>query len=323
MSRVAGFVMAFMLLATGVWAQEWRGSGRLMGKVVDDKGAAVEGVIVSASLPAFHGVLAQGKSDKKGEWTIDDVGEGNWDLIFEKDGFISAKGSSDVDENGRSSLVKTTLKKAFDPNAFIQEEGKKAQALMDQKKFAEARTVYEGISAKVPQVAGQMQQFVAQTYYLEGKPDKAAQLAKEILATDPGNAPVKLLLVGALLESGSIDEAAPILKSIEDAKITDPAIYANFGLALMKKQQPGDAIQYLDKAVARFPQSPEAYYYRAKAQADLVNAIKDPKDPARIEKLGKMKDDLKKFLALAPTSPGAEDAKNLLDQVEKMLAAKS
>ena len=319
MSRIAGLTLACMLIAAGAWAQDWRGTGRLMGKVVDEQGKALEGVIVHASLPAFHGVLAEGKSDKKGEWTVDDVAEGNWELTFELDGYLPGKATSDVDEDGRSSPVRVALKKAFDPNAFIKEQGAKAQALIDQNKYAEARAIYEGVIAKVPQVTLQMQQFVAQTYYLEGKPDKAAELAKEVLAKDPANTTVKLLLVGALLDAGSTDEAAPVLKSIEEAKITDARIYANFGLALMKKQQPTEALAYLDKATTRFPQSPDAYYYRAKALADLVNAEKDPKNAVRIERLGKIKEDLNKFLALAPRSPAAEDAKSLLDQVEKMI----
>src|SRR5512143_3424915 len=119
MSRIAGITLALVLTATVAWAQDWKGNGRLMGKVVDEQGKPLECVLVSASLPAFHGVLAKGKSNNKGDWTVDDVGEGNWELVFELDGYVSGKGTSDVDENGRSSALRTTLKKAFDPNAFI------------------------------------------------------------------------------------------------------------------------------------------------------------------------------------------------------------
>ncbi len=323
MSRIAGFTVALILVATGVFAQEWRGPGRLMGTVVDEQGKGLEGVIVHASLPAYHGILAESKSNKKGEWTIDDVGEGGWDLTFELNGYVAGKASCDVDQDGRSRPVRVTLKKAFDPNAFIQEEGKKAAALTNQKKFAEARAVYESIGARVPEVSPQMQQFVAQTYYLEGNAAKAAEIQKAVLARNPNDTDVKLRLIGYLVEAGSTDEAAPILKTVEDAKITSAAPYADFGLALMKKQRSADALPYLDKAIARFPQSPEPYYYRANALADLVNAQKDnPKDPVRLERIAKIKADLTKFLELAPTSPAAEDAKKLLEQVEKMLVQK-
>ncbi len=319
MSRIAGFAVALVLVAAVAGAQDWRGTGRLAGKVVDEQGKAIEGVIVSASLPAFHGVLAQGKTDKKGEWTIDDVGEGNWELAFESDAYVSAKATSDVDENGRSSPVRTVLKKKFDPNAFIQEEGKKAAGLMDQKKYAEARAVYEGIGAKVPEVAVQMQQFIARTYYLEGKPDKAVELLKATIAKDPVNLQAKLLLIGVLLETGGTDEAGQILGSVDESKIPDATIYGNFAIALMKKQKATDALPYLDKAVARFPQAPEPYYYRALALVDLVNAQKDPKDPERVARIGKIKADLTKYLQLAPNSPDVENVKKLLEQVDKQV----
>ncbi len=318
MSRIAGFAVALMLTVASVaGAQDWRGTGRLSGKVVDEQGKGIEGIIVNASLPAFHGILAQGKSDKKGEWSIDDVGEGNWELSFESDAYLPAKASSDVDENGRSSPVRTTLKKKFDPNAFIQEEGKKASGLINQKKYAEARAVYEGIVAKVPEVAPQMQQFIAQTYYFEGKFDKAAEILKATVAKDPANAAAKVLLVEALLQTGATDEAATIVAGIEESKIPDAMLYADFGVALMKKQKSADAVPYLDKAVARFPQTPEPYYYRALALVEQFNAKSDPKDPERPGLLAKIRADLNKYLQLAPGGPEAENVKKLLEQIDK------
>jgi tetratricopeptide (TPR) repeat protein len=318
MSRIAGFTLALMLLATVGSAQDWRGNGRLMGKVIDEQGKAVEGVIVRASLPALqHGVLAEAKTDKKGEWSIDDVAEGGWELAFEGDGYMPGKGNADVDETGRSTSLRTTLKKKFDPNAFIQDEGKKADALVVQKNYAAARAVYEGIIAKVPAVTAHMQQFIARTYYLEGNPAEAAAHLKTGLAMEPANVQMKFLLVNMLLETGAIDEASQIAGTIDEAKITDPTMYVNFGVALVKKQKSTDALQYLDKAVAKFPQSADPYYYRAVTLVDLVNAQKDPKDPERIAQVAKMKADLAKFLQLAPNAPEAESARKLLEQIDK------
>jgi predicted Zn-dependent protease len=308
-----------MLMATSAWAQEWRGSGRLMGRVVDEQGKALEGVIVRASFPVVVGALLEAKTNKSGDWTVDDVGEGDWELTFEKDGYDPAKASAEVDESGRSTPLRTTLKKAFDPNAFIRDEGKKADALIEQKKYAAARAVYDGIIAKVPEVSAQMQPFLARTYFLEGKPDKSVEHLKAGLAKDPGNVQMKLLLVSMLLETGAIDEASQVLSTVDEANVSDAALWVNFGLSLLKKQKSAEALPYFDKAVARFPQSPEAYYYRALALVELVNAQKDPKDPERIARIGGIKADLTKFLQLAPTSPEVENVKKLLEQVEKLI----
>lgn len=319
MSRIVGITLALMLMATSAWAQEWRGSGRLMGRVVDEQGKALEGVIVRASFPVVVGALLEAKTNKSGDWTVDDVGEGDWELTFEKDGYDPAKASAEVDESGRSTPLRTTLKKAFDPNAFIRDEGKKADALIEQKKYAAARAVYDGIIAKVPEVSAQMQPFLARTYFLEGKPDKSVEHLKAGLAKDPGNVQMKLLLVSMLLETGAIDEASQVLSTVDEANVSDAALWVNFGLSLLKKQKSAEALPYFDKAVARFPQSPEAYYYRALALVELVNAQKDPKDPERIARIGGIKADLTKFLQLAPTSPEVENVKKLLEQVEKLI----
>jgi hypothetical protein len=74
------------------------------------------------------------------------------------------------------------VKKSFDPNAFIQAEGKKAVALMNEKKFAEARAVYLAVIAKVPEVRGPMQLNLAQTYYGEHNLDKTVECLKTGLA---------------------------------------------------------------------------------------------------------------------------------------------
>ncbi len=322
MARIAALTAALILLATGAWAQDWRGNGRLMGKVVDEQGKALEGVMVRASLPAYHGVLAEGKSDKRGEWSINDVAEGNWDLTFEREGYVAAKASSDVDESGRSAPVRTTLKKAFDPNAFIQEEAKKAAALIDQKKYAEARAIYEGVIAKVPEVTTQMQPFLARVWYMEGKPDKAVDCLKTGLAKDPNNQQMKLLLVSMLLETGAVDEATQALGGLDEKTIPDATLYLNFGLTLMKKQKATDAIGWFDKAVARFPKAPEAYYYHALGLVELVNAEKDPKNPERVARVGKIKEDLTTYLQLAPNGAEADAVKKLLEQIEKQTQQK-
>lgn len=322
MRRIAGFTVALVLVAAGAWAQDFRGTGRLMGNVVDDKGKPLEGVIVRASYPAIVNAILESKSDKRGQWTVDDVAEGDWDLTFEKDGYDSGKASMSVDESGRSAPVKVTLKKKFDPNEFIQEEGKKAAALIEQKKFGEARAIYESIVAKVPEVSGQMQPFIARTYRAEGNRPKAIEHLKIGVAKDPANVQTRMELIDVLLEDGNIDEAQQQLGGIDEAKV-DPVIYVNFGVAMMKKQQKAtDAIKYFDKALAKSPQMPEPYYYRAHANVTLVNAEKDPKNPERIDRLNKIKIDLEKYLQLSPSSSQTEDVKKLLEQVEKMIQAK-
>jgi len=178
--------------------------------------------------------------------------------------------------------------------------------------------VYEAVVQKVPDVSGGMQQYIARTYYEERNLAKAVEHLELAAASDPGNMALKLMLASVVVETGATDRAGQILGSVDEAAITDPGIYLNFGLALLKQQKANEALQYLDKAVARFPQTPESYYYRANAYIELVNAEKDPENPTRIERLGRIKADLTKFLQIAPNAPEADQVRSLLEQIGKM-----
>ena len=315
-TRSAIVVLGIVLTASASWAQEWKGNGRLTGRVVDEQGKPLERVAIRASFPAVVGAL-EAKSDKKGDWAIDDVAEGTWQLIFEKDGYHPGQATSEVDESGRAAAVRTTLKKVFDPNAFIQSEGKKAEDLMAQKKFAEARAVFQSIIARVPEITGPMQVNLARTYYGEGALDIAIERLKQGVAATPGNAQPRLLLLNMLLEKGSIDDATQLLGTVDQAAISGPEVYLNFSSVLITAKKPAEALAYLEKAVTRFPQSPQPYYYRAVALIEVVNTKTDPKDPERIELLTRVKADLEKFLKLSPTGPEADEVRKLLEQIAK------
>ena len=319
-TRISAIALALTVMASAAFAQDFRGNGRLGGKVVDDKGKALEGVMVTATYPQVVGAKLQVATDKSGAWVIEGVAEGNWELTFEKEMYKPGKTSVDVDESSRASNVKTALKKDFDPNEFIQQEGKKAEAMMAQKNYSGARGVYEGIIAKVPEVSAQMQPFLARAYYMEGNPAKAAEALKTGLAKDGSNIQARLMHVNVQLEQGSTDEAAQAMQGLDESKLPDPSLYINFGAALLKKQKAADAVPYFDKAISRFPKVGESYFYRANAVAELVNAQKDPKDPERIKRVAQIKSDLTKFIDLSPGSPQLPDAKKMLEQVNAMAA---
>ncbi len=316
-TSIAGVVLGGVLVASAAWAQDWKGNGRMTGRVVDEQGKPLDGVKVTATLPTMTGAVVDVTTDKRGDWSIEGVVDGTWQLTFEKDGYDPGKGNAEVDEASGAVPVRTSLKKSFDPNAFIQAEGKKADALMNQKKYADARAVYQGIIKRVPQVTGPMQLNLARTYYAEGNFDKTIECLKTGLSMVPDNVQAKLLLANVLAEKGSFDEAGQALASVDEAAITEPQIYLNFAVAYVNAKKPEGAIPYLDKAVARFPQTPQVFLYRANALIEIANTIKDPKDPKRPELLGKIKSDLEKFLQLQPSGPDADQVRKLLEQISK------
>jgi Tfp pilus assembly protein PilF len=291
-----------LLTAAPVLAQDWRGMGRLAGRVTDESGAPIDGVAVKG-----HRAESQGgpetKTNKKGEWTFAGINNGQWDVDFEKPGYETFKTSVAVLENSPNPPMNVKLKKAaVDPNTQIKEDLAKAGALMQQQKYAEARAIYQDILTKHPE-AYQVEPYIARTYYGEHQIDAAIEHLRNALAKDPNNAEVKLLLAHLLEEQGSTEESRQIIASIDESKITDPATLLNVGIGLLNQKKPADALTWFDKAVTRFPQSADGYYYRGITELQL-------------EKTNAAKADLTKFLEMAPNAPEAATARGILEKIK-------
>jgi Tfp pilus assembly protein PilF len=291
-----------LFIAAGAAAQDWRGMGRLAGKVVDDAGTPIEGV----SVKAVFGSSKAGptvKTNKKGEWVLAGINGGSWNLDFDKDGYESVKKSASFLEHDSNPPMTITMKKtAVDPNVQIRADLEKAADLVKQKKYADARAIYQNILAQHPD-AYQVEPYIARTYYAEHQIDPAIEHLRSALAKDPNNVDVKLMLANLLVEKGNTDESRQLLASIDETKIADASVFVNAGIGLFNQKKPEDAIVWFGKAIARFPQAPDAYYYRGLAEVQL-------------EKSADAKADLSKFLELAPNAPEAATAKGLLEKLK-------
>jgi tetratricopeptide (TPR) repeat protein len=288
-------------------AQAWRGMGRVAGKVVDEGGRPVEGVTVKAVLPsAGNAGPGEQKTNKKGEWALGGIARGEWALDFSKEGFQTQSISVSISEVSRIPPMTVALKKAapvVDPNAEIKEQLTKAAQLINTKQYAEARAIYEELSAKYPDVK-QFRPLIARTYYGEGNKDKAIAELRAALAADPENVEVRMLLGNTLVEQGRAEEGRTLLESIEASSVTDPAIYVNVGIEMINKGQHAEAVAWFDKAIAQFPDSPDAYYYRGISNVSLGKAAA-------------AKADLEKYVSLAPAdAPELATAKKLVESLK-------
>ena len=305
--RQITLVFVFALVATLVagTAAAQRGEGRLYGKVVDAQGQPLQDVQVKASLTGQPAPL-QAKTNKKGEWTIIGLAAGQWTLEFSKDGYESQKGPIDVDESGRMAAINVTLAKTapkVDPNAEIQEGAQKANALLQQEKFADARKIFEDLLVKYPSVY-QLHAYIAQTYAGEKSYDKAVEHLKVAVEKEPTNADMKMLLGDLLIEKGDKAEGQQIMQSIDITQVKNPLPLINVAINLINDSKPDDAIALLSKIAQQFPNQVETYYYRGRA---YIAAKKMPEAKA----------DLEKYVSTAP--PDARemaDAKKILEQLK-------
>lgn len=275
--------------------------GRLSGVVTDESGTQVEGAIVKG-----HRAESQGgpevKTNKKGEWTLAGIANGQWDIDIEKPGLQPFRTTVSVAESSMNPPMNVKLKKAAaDPNVQIRGDLEKAAALMQQQKYADARTIYEDILKKYPE-AYQVEPYIARTYYAEHQIDPAIEHLRNALAKNPDNADIKILLANLLNEKENTNESRQLIASVDDSKIKDPATLLNVGIGLLNQKKPEEALTWFDKTVTRFPERADAYYYRGATELQL-------------EKTDLAKADLEKFVAMAPNASEAATAKGILEKI--------
>jgi len=301
--RVAVTLVLAALVASSAFAQS-RGNARLNGKVVDEQGQPIADVVVKAQLAGQTEIL-QGKSDKKGEWRVNGMADGQWQVELTKDGLDPIRVPVEVRNEKATPLNITMLKPAprVDPNVEINGQVQKAAQLAQDGKFAEARKIYEDLLVKYPSIY-QLEGFIARTYAAENQPAKAMEHLKIAMDKEPNDVDLKLLQADLLIESGDKAAARAILDGVDMTKVKDPYPFMNAAITLINEKKGAEAVATLTKLLAQFPTQNEIYYYRGRAY--IVD-----------QKLDEAKADLEKFVSLAPTSKDAPEAKRLIEQLTK------
>lgn len=301
LTRSTAVLVIALAFSTFAAAQDWRGAGHISGKVTDDTGQPVDSVVVKAQRVGSNGGT-QAKTNKKGEWTLIGINGGQWNLDFEKPGYETSKITATVEEHGATAPVTTKLKKSVDPNVALRADLQKAAQLVQQEKYAEARSIYEGILQAHPE-AYQVEPYIARTYYAEKNYAAAEQHLRAAIQKDPNNIESKVLLATVLGQEGKTDESRQLLATIDDSKVTDPTALVNVGIGLLNDKKPEEAMTWFDKSVSRFPDNADGYYYRGITELQLGK-----NDPAKA--------DLTKFVQMKPDAPEAATAKGILEKLK-------
>ena len=299
-ARIAAIFVAVCMLASFAVAQS-RGSGRITGKVVDEQGQPIPDVVVRATMSGQTDVLS-GKSDKKGEWRVNGVADGIWQVEVEKAGLQTAKETIEV-KGERAPALNVTLKKpAADPTAAVNAELQKAAELAQAGKFPEARQIYTDLLVKYPQ-AYQIEGFMARIYAAEGDYPKALEHLKVNIEKDPTNTELKMFQAELLMQTGDKAGAKTILDTIDMAQVKDPFTFINQSIILINDGKGQEAVDLLTKLIAQFPTQNNLYYYRGRAYVAA-------------QKLPEARADFEKFIAAEPNAKETADAKKILDQIK-------
>lgn len=307
--RSAALTLALLLalLAAPATGQEWKGKGRLEGRVLDLTEKPLEGATVKLRYKGGESG-PDVKTDKKGRWTIMGLRNGEWRLTVEREGFVPGEIVIQVSEYQRANPLEYKMEPVVvaAPEAAgagglppeVLEAVKQGNEAIEQKRWADGRAAFEKALPAVPDNVGLLMA-LARCYSGEGNTEKAVETLRKVTEKEPANYGAWLLTSTMLLEQGKLDEGRAALEKVPKESITDPNIYINVGVLYMNKAKNAEAEEYFTKAVDMSPTAGEGYYYRGLARV----AQQKNKDA---------KADLAKFVELAPNAPEAAEAKQLI-----------
>ena len=331
-------LLAVLLLLSSarLFAQEWKGIGRLQGIVTDESGKPIEGAKITLR-PGDQTPKAESPgppsitTDKHGKWSMLGLTGGTWAVLIEKDGYIPSEGRLKVAESGPpQQAVTIKLKAAPTEQAQAQaapkepsKESKANEAInagnaaLQADKYADARASYEQALALLDPAKPEhapvyvaVLRAVASTYYREAGQakskeakaqgmDQSITTLKKALEVKPDDPDTLQLLVNVLVDAGRETEAQTYLAKLPQGAKLDPERLINVGIKYYNTKQIDKALEEFNKVIADNPDLAEAYYYRG-----LVYLNKG--------KVPEAKADFQKLLALDPKNKFAKEAQDYL-----------
>jgi tetratricopeptide (TPR) repeat protein len=293
-----------LALAVPAVAQDWKGMGRMEGKVTDESGAPLVGVTVRLELPERGGGTTV-KTDKKGRWAIGGIAAGTWHIDFEVEGHASRKVSVSLpSESSRLAPLEVKLERtvATGVSPEARQALERAESAYKEGRFAESRAEYAALLALRPDLGPRIHQQVGFSWIQEKQYAKAVEELDLVLAAEPDNAQVRAIAAQAALEGGMADKGRQLLAGLSEGVIRDPDAFFNIGVNFVNAGLTEDAVAYFTKAISLDAAYVDGYYQRALAYLKLGRTAE-------------CRADFERVLALAPDGPQAKLARKALEQI--------
>lgn len=302
-------ILACLVLVTAGALQAQTGRGRVRGLVLDgETGQPIPDVTVKMSMPSLNMQLTPAPTTgKDGTWTANFLRNGLWNIEFDIVGYAPQTISHMVSHD--PALTKEVLTVRLRPikglvvKAGIAAEAKKADALIQEKKYAEARVILEKIIAETPE-AYVLYKNVGNTYFNEENYEAAITAYQKVYEKAPERADVISAIANAYNNLSNTAEAAKWYGKLSVGDVQDIDTAFNAGVCLYNSGSTESALQYFKKAVQIDPAFADGYYQLGMASvavgqnAEAIEAFK-------------------KFLELAPESPQAATAQSIMEALAK------
>ena len=295
-----GLMAACLLLGTEARAQ---GSGTARGKVMDDKGQAVEGATVVLD---FQGGVTRKftvKSNKKGEFTQVGLPPGPYRVTATKDGyqgsFVDARISLGLPTELPPFELKAGVPKvggagsAADiekANAELRKMAADAEALVAARKHDEAVAAFEALLARGVASPGDVHFRIGQIYADKKDYANAEAAFLKALELKPDLVRAKMELANVYQVTGKADKAAELMAAAQAGAANDAGALYAAGIVHVNAGRYPEASEALKKAIAIDPNLADAYYHLGTIAVNQNNAAEAVAN-------------LEKYLSLNPTNP--------------------
>ncbi|MEO8499973.1 MAG: tetratricopeptide repeat protein [Vicinamibacteria bacterium] len=292
-----------IVLAAPLLAQDWKGMGRLFGKVSDSDGKPLPGASVKLDCPSRRGGTTV-VTDKKGNWAFQGLAACNWNIDVKAEGFeVKSITVPMGSEQARMAPVDLKLEKVKGPPPELVDALKNGDAAFAAQQWSTARESYEKVMTLRPDLAPQLYPRLARIYAAEKKTEKALEFLTKSIEVDPGNQQMRIVAANAAMDAGLTDKALEFLAGIDDTKVTNGDGYFDIAVGFLRRSDSENAVNYFTKALAKDPKIVEAYYWRGIAYVQQ-------------QKMAEAKADMQKVVELDPTGPNGEKAKKALEQMK-------
>lgn len=278
LKKCFGFTLALILMASLTWSQAYRGRGRVKGIVTSSDGNPVEGVKVklwNVEKDAGFDVT----TNKKGEWVASFIRGGEWNIDFEKAGYLPKKISVHLNELSKNDDITVVLEEVQAPTipADILDRVDESNRLFQEKRYDESLTILNELISKYPDVKV-LHWNIGNCYY--GKGEYQTAIDHYMMAKDdyPHKQEFWTAVGNAYMQMKQFDKAMEAYKNIGIQNMDDPAALYNLGEVMLSQNQLELSIQALERAVSLQPNFIDALYllgtaYMTKGNNTLARAV--------------------------------------------------
>ncbi len=297
-------VLVLIVFSNSVFAQDWRGRGRIQGIVLTEDGHPIPNVKVIFLLDE-HEAKFELSTDMKGKWQAANIRGGEWNIDFRAEGYEPRQISTNVSELVRAKPIEIRLKRT-EKNIVsenLSQHLAKGNELFNSKKYKEAIKEYQIILKENPEFYI-IHKNLGNAYYELANYDSAIAQYKLILNKQPGSTEILIALGNSYLEKGELEIGLSYFNRIEEESITDSLVFYNIGTSFYNKGEIKKAIEYYNKALSLDPNLSDAFYQLGMCYMNI-----NEKENAKMN--------FNRFLKLTPDAEKAATAKEILKYLEK------